>query len=181
MNVQFGKEVGWRTAHSFIRASIMFTMTLVLVMVLVAVVMLVWGLIGVFFGGGLDLSGLRTTVGIWSSVTLAALGISVPFALYNGIGQGLWAALTIDDLEPQVAERVFTGRALTLNFLGLPLLAMLFVWGIYGDSYSLFAAGIVGLMTAIPVGMVAYTAVPDLASWYRKSPYALKRKRKTQE
>lgn len=179
MNTQFGKDVAWRTAHAFFRASMMFTMTLIVVLILVAVVLILWGIAGLFLGSGIDFSGLRITIGTWSAITLGALGIGIPFAAYNGLGQGIWAALTYDDLDPSIAERVFSGRALMINFLGLPLLLMLIVWGISGTGYHLFSAGVVGLFTAVPAGMVAYTAVPNVASWYRKSTYAIKRKRKS--
>ncbi len=105
--------------------------------------------------------------------------ISLPFALFNGIVQGIWAALTADQLNDMVIHRVLTGRALMTNVFGLPLLAMVALTLAYGDPHTTISGGFVAMSAAVPVGMVAYTAVPDVAEWYSNSPYCPKRKRKS--
>lgn len=181
---QFGWELGLRSAMSFVRASILFTAFTVCAVLGVGLVLLIFWLSGGYAGymeaAELQTAGTGTTlITLWLLALLGAVSISLPFALFNGLAQGIWGALTAEQLNDEVIQPALTWRAILLNVLGLPLLVTLLGWVFSGDLGAAISGGFVALTAAVPVGIVAYTSIPDVVEWYIHSPYCPKRKRKS--
>lgn len=181
---QLGIDLGWQTAVTFVRSSVLFTVLMLIVVIGMGILLLVSWFSGAYAFDtqivawhGADLG--TTLLLLWLLSVLVALTSSLPFALFNGIAQGIWAALTAEQLDDTVILRVLMGRVLVINVVGLPLLIMLILALVDGNADTILAGLLVALSAALPVGMVAYTAAPDVAEWYIQSPYCPKRKRKS--
>jgi len=170
---KLGIQLGWQAGLGFVRASVLFTAFTVCAVLAVGVVLLLFWLTTGHFPGA------DQTLIFWVLSLVGAIGISLPFALFNGIFQGIWAAMTADQLSDLVIYQVLTGRAIILNVIGLPLLVMFFFLFATGDTGEAVSSALVALTATVPIGIVAYTSIPDVAEWYISSPYCPKRKRKS--
>jgi hypothetical protein len=180
---QFGIELGWHAALGFVRASVLFTVFTVCAVLGVGLVLLIFWLSGGYaalLASELQSADTGSSVAVfWVLSLLGAIGISLPFAAFNGISQGIWAALTADQLDDHNIQTVLTWRAILLNVLGLPLLILFILLLISGNPGEAVSGALVALTATVPIGIVAYTSIAEVVDWYNESPYCVKRKRKS--